>query len=1345
MADNARFHNKLHRKNHHTLPTTGYPDSAIDPIASPDEPFQGDFFLTGSLSAQDNVYVGDRLGVRTSNPNYPVSINGSLSATDSAILDNDLYVGDTATIVQNLSSLGNTVLGTDANDDITINAGPIKMPNAVNAVDGIIMGGDTNLYRGSANTLQTDDSLYVRANTTLGDDCTDTTSINGTLNINCATSTNGIKFSNGAGTYDTNLYRGAADTLKTDDSFEVGGNTTLGDANTDQTVIRGITKIADSSPTNGILFGSGNANYDVNLYRKSADVLKTDDAFEVGGGMSISGDFSVAGNTTLGDTCADTTTVNGSLVINCTTEANGIRFSNGAGGTDTVLFRGGADILRTNDAFVAGSTLNVNGNTTLGDANTDQTVIRGITKIADSSSGNGILFGSGDANYDTNLYRSAANELTTDDNFKVAGSTTLGDANTDQTILRGTVKIADSSSTNGILFGTGDANYDTNLYRSAANELRTNDNMIIDGDLTIVGNLTALGTYSRLDTLITGTSSMQIINAGSDVALYVKQTGATDVAAFYDDSETAFIIKNGGNVGIGTPSPQGRLHVDGENTNDSIAEIYVTGSCGWTQIHTSLPQGSWNPIVRDCDKAIIFSEGTKETGNFVIAPWSDSTRGIRMLGTNGNVGIDVVTPGTKLDVAGDGRFTANAQTLSLVGTDHSYIGWYPDGVAAGRKAWTGFGNATQNYFSITNEITDGSGHIVLTPGTNANVGIGTSTPTAGKLVVNGNIVATTTGGARGYIGGDNSNDIEIGTLDAGTSMIHFWNRGNATYMDTTMRNLNATGTATIGTIAAGSTDTVLVVDANGLVQQRTINSGAWSGTAGGMVDGNGTVNYLPKWQDSNTLTSTSNVYDDGTNVGIGTAAPGVTLDVNGTAAVNYLRVDPQDGTNEGGEIQLVGAGTNGTFQIDNFAGNARIHTLGASKYFQVLGGNSTLALRVENGGGYIAGNTGIGTDIPACRLAVVANGSTFGNPVNNNTASGRFENSNSTDATAHASIALRTNGAAAGDPFISYDINGVAGWSTGIDNSDGDKFKIANNWADVATTTRLTIDTAGNVGIGTTAPGVRLQVENTSAGVSTTWQGGTDFLKLFASDNNFSEQAISFQETGTNVGARIGVKNTANGAYDIIFANRPSTSTTSAQAERMRIRQDGNVGIGTNNPLFLLHVNGTLGSGAITCTTVNTQNNNITMGTGDLTCDTIGCGAITSTTITTNNNTINAGTGAIDGGTITGTTLRSTGDVVAYFVSDSRLKDNKVPLSNSVEKLQKIEAYSFDWKEVDESICTRKGHDVGLLAQEVREILPEAILERDNGYLSLDYIKMIPLLVSSIKELKAEIELLKAK
>ena len=57
MAGNARFHDKHHRTNHHTLSTVGFPDSATDPIASPSQPFQGDFVVNGLLSSSKGLDV----------------------------------------------------------------------------------------------------------------------------------------------------------------------------------------------------------------------------------------------------------------------------------------------------------------------------------------------------------------------------------------------------------------------------------------------------------------------------------------------------------------------------------------------------------------------------------------------------------------------------------------------------------------------------------------------------------------------------------------------------------------------------------------------------------------------------------------------------------------------------------------------------------------------------------------------------------------------------------------------------------------------------------------------------------------------------------------------------------------------------------------------------------------------------------------------------------------------------------------------------------------------------------------------------------------------------------------
>jgi len=155
--------------------------------------------------------------------------------------------------------------------------------------------------------------------------------------------------------------------------------------------------------------------------------------------------------------------------------------------------------------------VSINGNSTLGNVNTDTTIIRGIAKIADSSATNGILFGTGDASYDTNIYRSAANSLKTDDsltvdiNLNVNGNSTLGNVNTDTTIIRGIAKIADSSATNGILFGTGDANYDTNLYRDSANNLKTDDNLTVAGTTTLNQTLTLADAVNIVLNTSTGT------------------------------------------------------------------------------------------------------------------------------------------------------------------------------------------------------------------------------------------------------------------------------------------------------------------------------------------------------------------------------------------------------------------------------------------------------------------------------------------------------------------------------------------------------------------------------------------------------------------------------------------------------------------------------------------------------------------------------------------------------------------------------------------------------------------------------------------------------------------------
>ena len=112
-------------------------------------------------------------------------------------------------------------------------------------------------------------------------------------------------------------------------------------------------------------------------------------------------------------------------------------------------------------------------------------------------------------------------------------------------------------------------------------------------------------------------------------------------------------------------------------------------------------------------------------------------------------------------------------------------------------------------------------------------------------------------------------------------------------------------------------------------------------------------------------------------------------------------------------------------------------------------------------------------------------------------------------------------------------------------------------------------------------------------------------------------------------------------------------------------------------------------------------------------------------------------------------TTKFVGDVVAYATSDIRLKENIRPIESALFKINKLNGVYFNWKNEDE---LDKAHlndnragkkDVGLIAQDVKKVLPEVIKERDEGYLAVNYEKIVPLLIQGIKEQQEQIDELK--
>jgi hypothetical protein len=105
-------------------------------------------------------------------------------------------------------------------------------------------------------------------------------------------------------------------------------------------------------------------------------------------------------------------------------------------------------------------------------------------------------------------------------------------------------------------------------------------------------------------------------------------------------------------------------------------------------------------------------------------------------------------------------------------------------------------------------------------------------------------------------------------------------------------------------------------------------------------------------------------------------------------------------------------------------------------------------------------------------------------------------------------------------------------------------------------------------------------------------------------------------------------------------------------------------------------------------------------------------------------------------------TIRVEGDIQytgnLSCISDIRLKENITLLRGAIEKVSALKGIYFNFK--GESSDNR---EVGVIAQDVEKVLPELVSTDKQGYKSVDYTKLTPVLIEAVKELKAENELLK--
>jgi len=458
------------------------------------------------------------------------------------------------------------------------------------------------------------------------------------------------------------------------------------------------------------------------------------------------------------------------------------------------------------------------------------------------------------------------------------------------------------------------------------------------------------------------------------------------------------------------------------------------------------------------------------------------------------------------------------------------------------------------------------------------------------------------------------------------------------------------------------------------------------------VTGTGTTNYVSKFTSSSTI-GNSQIFDNGTNVGISTNSPDSKLTVNGQVKVsdNTLQGFYQSRTSDtagngvygGSSFVIRNGATSEDFSIDIF-NRTSIAWYNALKLAN-NGGAATFSssvtatgLIVNTSSQFTAGGTAVNS--------IYANGpSTFG-----------ISNSDA--------IYLRRYGV--GEYQFQTVASGVSAGNLSLQSY------------------------GGNVGIGTTSPSVQLhisrtfgdllRIEGSSTGNNTTYysakNGSGDLMQLGIANAGYSSgtyPAIIARGAYLYSPRDLGI--IAENGFNILFQTGSS--------ERMRILNGGSVLFGTttatgNSTGSSVNVGVTIGGGVTSSQVNNNANNYWSKASG----------------YTSGDFTAHFVNGTYVGG------ISTNGSTTNYAVaSDYRLKQDLKDFLG-VDLVNKIKTYDYEWK-------TDKTRMYGVLAHELTEVLPYAVVgEKDNERMqSVDYSKLTPILVKAIQELSAEITILKNK
>ncbi len=569
----------------------------------------------------------------------------------------------------------------------------------------------------------------------------------------------------------------------------------------------------------------------------------------------------------------------------------------------------------------------------------------------------------------------------------------------------------------------------TGVTLTDAGVVQMNGALTVDGASTLTGAVTASSTMAVAGALTVGgdidfnSGTLNLSSQTVNVGLYA----AVDSLNF--DSNTLSIDAANNRVGIGTAAPDMDLEIEKTSANVTLKINAVTAA---NDAQIQLATG-------DDPDWLLQVDGSAANDPLHFYDYSTSSKVLTL--NNGKVGIGTETPSENLHISGDGE-----RGILVTSTDNDSVLELASDTDQGQNSKLIFSSGTSaSKATILYDHHD--------------------TPASAKMqfLVGDNAVTATTIRGDGKIGINTTDPESLITIQKATSTV--WaNTSVLSEYNLTCRNNNATVGAYAGIAFDVSTDPGNV-DAIGAAIVAERESGA--GTTG--TEHHCNLAFMTNDNANDGLARRMTILSNGF-VGIGEASPSEKLHIKGSTTACKVLLEQYDDT-AADPPQLVFA-RNGHA---NDTGNTAVGDNDELGKISFQGYNSNGSTYEE--GAYILGRisgtpAGESTDMPTeLEFATCPDNSATPLPRMNILPNG-FVGIGTTSPDRRLHIEGETGDASMG---FSVGSTGTATFCLGIDNSDGDKFKIHSD-NDIVDASDFTIDTAGNVGIGTNSPGTTLDV-----------------------------------------------------------------------------------------------------------------------------------------------------------------------------------------------------------------------------------------------------------------------------